>query len=95
MARKVTPMPQIARSPEPESFAPLPLPDSPRVVALGAAPAERGGSPARALHEQLVDTFAPAPAATDRLPPRTRLFVIVGAVAAPWAAIALGYGLFG
>lgn len=66
----------------------LPLPAAPVVVAVGDAPVEWSASPARALHQQLLQSFgAPAASRPDRLPVGARLAIIGAAVMAPWVAI--------
>lgn len=52
-------------------------------------------SPARLLHERLVEAFAPEAETVDtRLSARTRLAVLVAATLLPWAVIAAGAAYF-
>ena len=67
----------------------LALPAAPQVIAVGDAAVVWTESPARALHDQLVQSFATPARRDDRLPLGVRLAAIGVAVAAPWAAIAL------
>lgn len=84
-------MAQIARSFDPVDVpvASIPLPAAPLVVAVGDAPIEWSASPARALHEQLMQSFAAHPpvADDDRFPLRTRATIIVAASLVPWVVI--------
>lgn len=85
-------MAQPARSHEHDAApAPLsvPLPAAPQVIAVGDAPVAWSESPARALHEQLVQSFASVDQPDDRWPLRTRALAISAAVLAPWIAIGL------
>lgn len=70
------------------------LPAAASVVAVGDAPVEWSASPARALHEQLLQSFAtPARPRADRLPVGTRLAIIGVATLVPWLAILGGWAL--
>jgi hypothetical protein len=85
-------MAQLARSHDHAAeAAPLSvsLPVVPQVIAVGDAPVAWSESPARALHEQLVRSFASVDQPDDRWPLRTRALVISAAVLAPWIAIGL------
>lgn len=84
-------MAQVARTLDPVA-AParsIPLPAAPQVIAVGDAPVEWSASPARALHAQLVQSFATPARRDDRLPLRLRVAVVAAAVLAPWLAIGL------
>lgn len=67
----------------------LPDPSPPRVAPWGQGDIEWADSPARLLHERLIETFAPpAPASADEtLSPRMKLAILVGASAALWVVI--------
>ena len=82
-ARSLDPVAVPARS--------VPLPAAPQVIAVGDAPVAWTESPARALHEQLVQSFATPAARDDRLPLRARVAIIGAAVVAPWVAIGLAF----
>lgn len=65
-----------------------------QVVSVGDGAIEWSQSPARALHEQLLQSFgAQAPARDDRLPLRLRLAAIGAAVATPWIALGAAWSL--
>lgn len=69
---------------------PDPEPVEPAVVAIDGATAAWAESPARQLHERLVQSFAAAPLPADdpqKLPARTRLAILVGSTALLWSAI--------
>ena len=93
-------MAQPARSYEPvaspstDPVTSLALPAAAQVIAVGDAAVEWSASPARALHEQLLQSFGTAaPVRDDRLPLRWRLVAIGGAVMAPWLAIGAAWSL--
>ncbi|KQT34681.1 hypothetical protein ASG29_00485 [Sphingomonas sp. Leaf412] len=70
------------------------LPPAAAVVPVGDSPIEWSASPARALHEQLMRSFAaPAPVRPDRLPVGARLGIIGVATLVPWIAILGGWAL--
>lgn len=79
-------MAQPARSIEPVHS--VTLPSAAQVVAVGEVAVEWSASPARALHEQLLQSFGEtAPSADERYPARVRLLIIGTAVLVPWLAI--------
>lgn len=69
-------------------------PAASRVVAFEEVAAAWSESPARELHQQLVETFVVPPPHVEKLPLRTRAVVMAGAVMAPWGVIAAGFALF-
>ncbi|WP_419809253.1 hypothetical protein [Sphingomonas sp.] len=54
----------------------------------GAGPVD---SPARLLHQRLIESFEPAPSAARELSARTRLAIVSGAVLLPWIAAGAVY----
>lgn len=63
-------------------------PVEPAVVAIDGAEAVWAESPARVLHDRLVQSFAaPAPADPETLSAPVRLGILVGSVTVLWSAI--------
>lgn len=79
-------MPQLARAFD-EAIDPefVSLPPAPAGVVAPWGEAEPGDSPARALHQRLIDSFEARPAAVDdRLPLQVRLAIVTAAILGPW-----------
>lgn len=90
------PMPALKHVEPFRLHLPDPEPVEPAIVAIDGAAATWAESPARLLHDRLVQSFATPRIDDDPqlLPAPTRLAILVGSTAALWAVIGTAAYLF-
>lgn len=69
------------------------LPVTATIVAPWGGASAPADSPARLLHQRLIESFEPTTTPEWKLPPRTRLLIVTSVVLLPWALIGLGLAL--